>query len=104
MSPQSLRRASALILALASAAALAACGKTGQLERPAPMFGANRHAPVDQTLPAQDPSRPVTTVDQRDRSTDLEPPRNAPIEGTSPDPFGAPKAGALPDPRTTNER
>jgi len=98
------RRATALIFALAGAATLSGCGKTGALDRPAPLFGPNRNAPVEQTPQAQDPNRPVTTVDQRDRSTDLQPPRNAPIEGTSPDPFGAAKPGALPDPRTTPDR
>jgi len=66
--------------ALVVATALAGCGKVGQLERPAPMFGhkGKAEAPVPQK---QDPTRPIETLDPRDRSTvdpPLAPPTPAP--------------------------
>lgn len=94
-----------LILAGAAAAALAAslagCGKLGSLEKPGPLNGAGRatvRQADEQERQAQDPQRPVDTVDPRDRTTDPAPPRAAPIEGTSPDPFRQRVPGALPDP------
>ncbi len=55
---------------------LAGCGKVGQLERPGPMFG--KASAEDGNVakpPSQDPSRPLETVDPRDRSVDIAPPR-----------------------------
>jgi hypothetical protein len=88
-------------LAAAAAASLAACGKTGELKRPGPLFGQGRattRAADEQTRQAQDPSRPVDTVDPRDAITDPAPPRTVPIRGQSPDPTGQRPQGALPDP------
>jgi hypothetical protein len=87
--------------ALILAGGLAGCGKVGQLERPGPLFGAGRHATADadKTQPQQDPTRPVETVDPRDRSTEPAPSRTLPIPGdenrgaTQPAP-----PGVLPDP------
>src|SRR5476651_2182966 len=86
--------------ALAVAAApLAACGKLGELEKPGPLYGAGRSTDrqaEEQQRQAQDPQRPVDTVDPRDRSIDPAPPRTLPIEGSGqPRP---PPPGALPDP------
>ncbi|MCR5874660.1 hypothetical protein LRS10_11070 [Phenylobacterium sp. J426] len=83
-----------------AAVALAGCGKVGQLERPGPLFGAERNTTkdADDAQRKQDPSRPVDTVDPRDRSTDPAPPRTLPIEGTSPNPTRTAPQGALPDP------
>ena len=55
---------------------LAGCGKVGQLERPGPMFGkaSAEDAKADKP-PEQEPSRPLQTVDPRDRSADTAPPR-----------------------------
>ena len=94
-------RAVALAALLASATALAACGKTGELKRPAPLFGHARSTtrPADdQARQAQDPSRPVTTVDPRDNTLENAPARTEPIQGQSPDPIGTHPPGALPDP------
>src|SRR5579862_9553238 len=85
----------------AAALALAACGKLGGLEKPGPLNGAGRatvRQADEQNRQAQDPQRPVDTVDPRDRVTDPAPPRSAPIQGTAPDPFGQRPPGALPDP------
>jgi hypothetical protein len=88
--------ASALILA----GGLAGCGKVGQLERPAPMFGHKHRAATttDGARQPQDPTRPVETVDPRDRSTDSLPQREAPIPGTSQGASGVAPPTALPDP------
>jgi hypothetical protein len=83
-----------LVIGLVLAGGLAGCGKVGQLDRPGPLFGAKSAAGA--RAPAQDPTRPVETVDPRDRSTDNLPGRTAPIPGS-----GAarpPPPGVLPDP------
>jgi predicted small lipoprotein YifL len=85
------------------ALSLTACGKVGQLERPGPLFGQERNTTKDADnaeRTAQDPSRPVDTVDPRDRSTDPAPPRTLPIPGTNRGPNAPPPAGGLPDPFT----
>jgi hypothetical protein len=86
---------------LASAAALSACGKTGELQRPGPLFGQGRTTTKqadEQVRQAQDPSRPVNTIDPRDVVMDPAPPRSAPIGGQGPDPTGVHPQGSLPDP------
>jgi hypothetical protein len=95
-----LRTAAALAALLALSAGLSACGKVGRLERPGPLFGAERNSTraADDAQRQQDPSRPVDTVDPRDRSTDPAPPRTLPITGTSPSPTQPAPQGALPDP------
>jgi len=90
-----LRTAAALV---ALAAGLTACGKVGQLEHPGPLFGTKATPERAAAGRDQDPSRPVDTVDPRDRSTDAVPSRTLPIEGTSPSPTQPAPQGALPDP------
>jgi len=92
------------IAALAAALPLAGCGKMGELERPGPLFG-HGNASADRTAATgQDPNRPMTTVDRRDRGanlddgTDLSPIRSAPVQGSGQNPFGAGPQGAMPDP------
>jgi len=94
------RRALALLSGLILATTLAGCGKVGQLERPGPLFGAerNRTRDADDAQRQQDPTRPVDTVDPRDRSTDPAPPRTLPIPGTSRGPGAVAPQSALPDP------
>ena len=94
---------SALILA----AGLAGCGKVGQLERPGPLFGQERNTTKDADNAqrnAQDPSRPVDTVDPRDRSTDPAPPRTLRIPGTNPSATDVAPPSALPDPYANPRR
>jgi hypothetical protein len=89
----------ALAAAITATLALSACGKVGQLERPGPLFGAERNTTQDADKAqrtAQDPSKPVDTVDPRDRSTDPAPPRTLPIQGTSPSPTSLPPPGVIP--------
>ncbi|MEO8115310.1 MAG: hypothetical protein ABI655_13070 [Phenylobacterium sp.] len=99
MTLRTLSRACALALALA--APLAGCGKVGELQRPGPLFGAGRattKAADEAQRQAQDPGRPVDTIDPRDRTMDPAPPRTLPIQGTSPSPTASGPPGALPDP------
>ena len=85
-------------LALAALVALAGCGKMGPLERPGPILGDAGAAPAAAPPAGQDPNRPVSTVDPRDRTTNPAPPRSVPIEGGPNDPNATAPQGALPDP------
>lgn len=99
MSLRTFIRTGAALLILS--APLAACGKLGQLQRPGPLNGAGRatdRQAEEQRRQAQDPQRPVDTVDPRDRSIDPAPPRTLPIENSGQDPFKSGPPGALPDP------
>jgi len=99
MSLRTLTRTGAVLLALG--APLAACGKLGELERPgaAPKGGnSSERQAEEQRRQAQDPQRPVDTVDPRDRTTDPAPPRTLPIDGSGQDPNAQPPQGALPNP------
>ena len=73
------RRLSALGGALILAAGLAGCGKVGQLEPASPIFG-HKDGPTPAPR-SQDPTRPVETVDPRDRDADTQVP---PPPGTTP--------------------
>lgn len=92
------------LVALAVALPLAGCGKMGALERPGPMFGHGNAAADKATAGGQDPNRPLTTIDRRDRNPDpdattgLAPIRSNPIQGSGQDPLGTGPSGALPDP------
>lgn len=93
---------SALILA----AGLAGCGKVGRLERPGPLFGAERNTTkdADDAVRKSDPTRPVDTVDPRDRATDPAPQRTLPITGTNPSATDVAPPSALPDPYANPRR
>ncbi|MDP3658800.1 hypothetical protein [Phenylobacterium sp.] len=91
----------ALAAAFTAATALAGCGKLGDLERPGPLYGADRATSQkadEVNRQVQDPSRPVDTIDPRQRSADPAPPRTLPIEGGPSDPSKVGPQGALPDP------
>jgi hypothetical protein len=88
-------------LTLAGAAALCAlvagCGKTGELQRPAPLFGmATTNAPP--ATDENDPSRPVNTIDPRNTLDNPGPSRTTEIPGQAPNPIAPGPQGALPDP------
>ena len=96
MSRLTTARALTLAAAVALAATLAGCGKTGELQRPGP---ATRAAGPGQRGPAsQDPTRPVNTVDPRDEINNPAPSRSVPIQGQAPDPTRPGPQGSLPDP------
>ena len=97
----SLRPVILAAVAFAIAAPLSACGKMGELQKPGPLNGAGRateRQAEEQRRQAQDPSRPIDTVDPRDQAIDPAPPRTAPIEGSGQDPNRLPPQGALPNP------
>lgn len=102
-----MNRTLALTSALILSAGLAGCGKVGQLERPGPLFGQERNTTKDADNAqrnAQDPSRPVDTVDPRDRTTDPAPPRTLPIPGSGPSATSVAPQSALPDPYANPRR
>ncbi|WP_372784466.1 hypothetical protein [Phenylobacterium sp.] len=99
MSLRTLSRACAVLAILGGP--LAACGKLGELEKPGPLNGvggATTRQADERQRQAQDPQRPVDTVDPRDRATDPAPPRTLPIEGSGQDPTRSAPQGALPNP------
>ena len=99
MSLRTFTRTGAVLLALAGP--LAACGKLGELEKPGPLAGgggATVRQADERQRKAQDPQRPVDTIDTRDQTTDPAPPRTLPIEGSGQDPLAPGPPGALPDP------
>jgi hypothetical protein len=84
-----------------AAAALAGCGKIGELERPAPLFGrapAGNAQAQAQAQAGEEASSPVRTIDPRNEFLNPAPPRAAEIPGLSPDPIAPGPQGALPDP------
>lgn len=83
---------------LLSATALAGCGKMGQLDRPAPLFGRTPTAEATGATPAEDVET-VRTIDPRERRNVQPnlPARTDPIQNTR-DPTGKAPQGALPDP------
>jgi hypothetical protein len=100
-------RALTLAAVVALAAGLAGCGKTGELQRPGPLFGQGRSTTKqadEQVRQAQDPSRPVNTVDPRDAAIDPAPSRTIPIPGQSPNPTRTGPQGNLPDPYANPRR
>ena len=97
MSRHSASRALALA-GLALAAALAGCGKTGELQRPPPLFGRASATPQDQARERQDPSQPVRTIDPRSQHLDPSPPRINPLPGQNPDPTAPGPQGAMGSP------
>jgi hypothetical protein len=99
MSLRTLTRTCAALLILG--VPLAACGRLSGLEKPGPLNGAGRateRQAEEQRRQAQDPQRPVDTIDPRDRSVDPAPPRTLPIPGSGQDPTRSGPPGALPDP------
>jgi hypothetical protein len=100
--------------ALLAAMSLAACGKQGLLDRPAPLFGEQAKSNYLKEKRAADRAAGESNADQsatsqtngdyghgNDGSKDpaLQPLRSDPIPGATPDPFGSrPMGGVLPDP------
>ena len=92
-------RALSVAAAAALAMTLAGCGKTGELARPAPLFGNPKNANnAPSQTPGQDPTRPMNTIDPRDEINNPAPSRTVPIQGMGPDPTAPGPQGLLPDP------
>jgi hypothetical protein len=101
------------VAAMLAGAGLAGCGKTGQLERPAPLFGERAKAEYDAQKrkeaadhAAAERARAASTVTTPDDAAS-QPLTQAPyapaIPGRS-DPFGPGPQGATPGPGTANDR
>jgi hypothetical protein len=91
--------------ALLAAGGLSACGKTGELSQPAPLFGAQAKADYDAKQAAEAEARAAKRADPQPVSTDPtsqpldQAPYAQPIPGNS-GPFNHGPQGALPDPGT----
>jgi hypothetical protein len=82
-----------LAIVAVSAAALAGCGKLGDLERPGPMIGSGSGADA-----GAQPGRSMRTIDPRSNHDDRPlPPRTLPVDSQPSATSSAPQ-GALPDP------
>ena len=99
---------SMLVVTLAAALALGACGKVGALEQPAPLYGAKAKADYDARKQAvadkaqarrdQDQIERLPTEKPYDPNADPSPSRLVPVTGEPPAPNAPPSAGVLPDP------
>jgi hypothetical protein len=91
-------------LALAAPLGLGACGKLGDLEQPAPLFGeaakakyeAEKRAAAVNGNDANRPSAPGTNRENIDPASSGGTSRQPPIPGTNPDPFGGPSGPGFP--------
>ncbi|HEY5413130.1 MAG TPA: lipoprotein [Caulobacteraceae bacterium] len=100
------------LAALAAALGLAGCGKQGDLQRPAPLYGRtvtpNAQTSTRQAAAARARRDTASTAHQAPQSADevrneggqLPPPpvTGSPIPGTAPGPNPQPPPGGLPDP------
>jgi len=103
-----MNRPAAVILVSMSALALAACGKVGTLDQPAPLWGEKSKAKYETQQAAtaaakatqQDSGQPEALPDGKvyDPHADPGPQRDQPIPGQDPSPNGVPPPGVLPDP------
>lgn len=87
-------RAPVLIALFLAATAVSACGKVGDLERPAPLWGPKERAKAEAekraaSEAANKPSRPGSLQEVRDPASSSATIRQQPIAGTN-DPFGKP--------------
>jgi hypothetical protein len=92
-------------VALLAAGGLAACGKTGELEQPAPLFGAQAKADYEAKQQADAEARAAKRAEPQPVPTDPtsqpldQAPYAQPIPG-QPGPFNHQPQGALPSPGT----
>jgi predicted small lipoprotein YifL len=95
------RRPITTVLVLAAlAATAAACGKQGTLDRPAPLWDAQKKAAWEAerraaSAQANQPARPGGAQEVRDPASSNRTIREAPLPGTK-DPFGGPSAKGFP--------
>jgi hypothetical protein len=91
-----------LALTLAGAVLLSGCGKLGDLERPAPLFGAKEKAQYESdkreaAAKAHQQSQAGSVGEVADPATSTASQRQAPIFGTVPDPSGGPSGPGFPN-------
>lgn len=80
---------------------LASCGKQAELERPAPMWDAQKKAAWEAqrraaSSTANQPARAGGAQEIRDPASSNRTVRAAPLAGTAPNPFGGPSAAGFP--------
>jgi predicted small lipoprotein YifL len=95
-----LRRPTTLFVLAALAVTAAACGKQGTLERPAPLWDAQKKAAWEAerragSAQANQPARPGGAQEVRDPASSNRTIKAAPLPGTK-DPFGGPSAKGFP--------
>ncbi len=90
------------VLAVAGLAlTAAACGKQSELERPAPLWNAQKKAAYEAerrrgSSTANQPARPNGTQENMDPASSNRTTRSAPLAGTAPDPFSGPSGAGFP--------
>jgi len=105
MTVRPLKTVALIGVALMGAASLSACGKTGELSQPAPLFGAQAKADYEARQQADAEARAAKRADPQPVSTDPtsqpldQAPYAQPIPGQS-GPFNHGPQGALPSPGT----
>ncbi|MGR4863470.1 hypothetical protein [Caulobacter sp. LARHSG274] len=84
-----------------SGAGLSACGKQAALERPAPLWNAQKKAAYEaqrrqSSAQANQPARPNGAQENMDPASSNRTTRAAPLGGTQTDPFGGPSGPGFP--------
>jgi len=95
-----IRSLSTWLLAAAAAFALSGCGKQGDLERPAPLWGAKRaqYEAEQRAAAARARESEAHRRGPDEPSQPVMPARSAPMPGAKSDPNPSAPPGALPDP------
>ncbi|MBO9708466.1 MAG: hypothetical protein J7521_09660 [Caulobacter sp.] len=91
----------AIVTLAAVALSAAACGKQAPLERPAPLWNAQKKAAFEAerraaSAQANKPARPNGTQENMDPASSNRTTRAAPLGGTQSDPFGGPSGAGFP--------
>ena len=93
-----------LLTLAALALTAAACGKQAELERPAPLWNAQKKAAYEaqrreSSAKANQPARANGTQENMDPASSNRTTRAAPLGGTQSDPFGGPSGAGFPSSR-----
>jgi len=96
-----IRRPLTLLTLAALALTAAACGKQSELERPAPLWNAQKKAAYEAqrregSATANQPARANGTQENMDPASSNRTTRAAPLGGTQSDPFGGPSGAGFP--------
>jgi hypothetical protein len=94
-------KAAALLVLLLAAPAVTACGKVGDLDRPAPLWGPDERAKEEAakraaSTEANKPSKPGSVRENADPASSNGNTRQSPLPGAPSDPFGGPSAPGMP--------
>lgn len=91
----------AIVTLAAVAISASACGKQAELERPAPLWNAQKKAAYEAerraaSAQANKPARPNGAQENMDPASSNRTTRAAPLGGTQSDPFGGPSGAGFP--------